>query len=178
MLATHMPEMVNGQEGDNNAMTANQLSLARVRTNIGIVPFVLATVQTVLLYLTTSSSPILNTIYGCSSLCGSGGQRYVPLIAALFGIAMFTLPTFTGAFSRTWRRALVLAALPWWIAVIAHAGTLLTPYIGLGSNAQGGRFDAPFWLSAAHLPLLLASLALFAALGIFDWLARRVLAGE
>ena len=95
--------------------------------------------------------PILNTIYGCSS-CGSGGQRYVPLIAALFGIAMFTLPSVTEAFSRTWRRALVLATLPWWIAVIAHAGTLLSPYIGLGNNAQGGRFDAPFWLSCGHLP--------------------------
>jgi len=62
--------------------------------------------------------------------------------------------------------------------VIAHAGTLLTPFIGLGGIAQGGRFDAPFWLSAAHLPLLLASLALFAALGILGWLARHVLTGE
>ena len=159
-------------------MTTNQLSLARARANIGVTPLILASVQTILLYLTTSSLPILNTIYGCSSLCGSGGQRFVPLIAALFGIAMFALPSVIGAFSRSWRSALVLSVLPWWIAVIAHAGMLLTPYIGLGGNAQGGRFDAPFWLSSAHLPLLLASLALFAALGVFGWLARRVLAGE
>jgi hypothetical protein len=159
-------------------MTTNQLSLARARANIGVTPLILAAVQTILLYLTTSSLPTLNTVYGCSSLCGSGGQRFVPLIAALFGIAMFALPTIIGAFSRTWRSALVLAVAPWWVAVIAHAGTLLTPYIGLGGNAQGGRFDAPFWLSATQLPLLLASLALFAALGIFGWLARHVLAGE
>ncbi len=159
-------------------MITNQLSLARARANIGFIPLALAAVQTIVLYLTTSALPTLNAIYGCSSLCGSGGQRFVPLIAALFGIAMFALPTIIGAFSRTWRSALVLAVLSWWTAVIAHAGTLLTPYIGLGGNAPGGRFDAPFWLSAAHLPLLLASLALFTALGIFGWLVRRVLVGE
>lgn len=173
-----MPEVVSSREGDNDAMTTNQLSLARARASIGIVPLIVAAVQTILLYVTTSSLPILNTVYGCSSLCGSSGQRFVPLIAAFFGIAMFALPSVIGMFSRSWRSALVLAILPWWIVVIAHAGTLLTPYIGLGGNAQGGRFDAPFWLSAAHLPLLLASLALFGALGIFGWLARRALAGE
>ncbi len=110
---------------------------------------------------------------------GTGGQRFVPLIAALFGIAMFALPSVSGVFSRTSGGArCVLATLPWWIAVIAHAGTLLSPYFGLAGNAQGGRFDAPFWLSASHLPLLLASLALFAALGILGWLARRTFAGE
>jgi hypothetical protein len=159
-------------------MTTNQLSLARTRANIGLIPLALAAVQTVLLYLTISSPPTLNAVYGCSSLCGSGGQRFVPLIAALFGIAMFALPTIIGAFSRSWRSALVLAVAPWWIVVIAHAGTLLTPYIGLGGDAQSGRFDAPFWLSATQLPLLLASLATFAALGVFGWLARHVLAGE
>lgn len=159
-------------------MATNQLSLARARANIGLVPLILAAAQTILLYLTTSSLGALNTVYGCSSLCGTGGQRFVPLIAALFGIAMFALPSVIGAFSRTWGSALVLATLPWWIAVIAHAGTLLSPYIGLAGNAQGGRFDAPFWLSASHLPLLLASLALFAALGILGWLARRAFAGE
>jgi hypothetical protein len=45
------------------------------------------------------------------------------------------------------------------------------------SDAQGGRFDVPFWLSAAHLPLLLASLALFTTLGTLGWLARRAFAG-
>ena len=45
----------------------------------------------------------------------------------------------------------------------------------LGADAQAVRFDAPFWLSTAHLPLLLASLALFTTLG---WLARRAFSGE
>ncbi|HEX5156629.1 MAG TPA: hypothetical protein VFW17_05390 [Ktedonobacterales bacterium] len=158
-------------------MTTNQLSLAQARANIGIVPLILAAIQTILLYLTTSSLPVVETVYGCNFFCATA-THLVTIIAAVLGAVTFALPAVIGLFSRTWRSALVLAVLPWWIAVIAHAGTLLTPYIGLGGNAQGGRFDAPFWLSAAHLPLLLASLALFAALGIFGWLARRVLAGE
>lgn len=158
-------------------MTTNQLSLAHARANIGIVPLILSAIQTILLYLTTSSLPVVETVYGCNFFCATA-THLVTIIAAVLGAVTFALPAVIGLFSRTWRSALVLAVLPWWIAVIAHAGTLLTPYIGLGGNAQGGRFDAPFWLSAAHLPLLLASLALFAALGIFGWLARRVLAGE
>ena len=161
-------------------MSTNQLSLARARARIGVVPLILVALQTILLYLTTSASSVLNAVYGCSSLCGTGSQRFVPLIAALFGVAMFALPAIIGVFSRSWQSAIVLAALPWWIAVIAHAGTLLAPYIGLGANAaggSGGRFDAPFWLNAAHLPLLLASLALFTSLGALGWLARRAFAG-
>lgn len=158
-------------------MTTNQLSLARARANIGIVPLILTAIQTILLYLTTSSLPVVETVYGCNFFCATATQL-VTTIAAVLGAVTFALPAVIGLFSRTWRSAFVLAVLPWWIAVIAHAGTLLTPYIGLGGNAPGGRFDAPFWLSAAHLPLLLASLVLFAALGVFGWLARRALAGE
>lgn len=158
-------------------MTTNQLSLARARANIGLIPLALAAVQTLLLYVTTSSLPVVETVYGCNFFCATAAN-VVMAIAAVIGALAFALPSIIGAFSRTWRGALVLAVLPWWIAVIAHAGTLLTPYIGLASNAQGGRFDAPFWLSADHLPLLLASLALFAALGILGWLARRALVGE
>lgn len=154
-------------------MSTSQLSLAHARARVGVVPLILVALQTILLYLTTSASSVLNAVYGCSSLCGTSSQRLVPLIAAIFGVAMFALPAIIGAFSRSWQSAIVLAALPWWIAVIAHAGTLLAPYIGLGASAAGGRFDAPFWLSATHLPLLLASLALFTALGALGWLARR-----
>jgi len=46
-------------------MTTNQLSLARARANVGLIPLALAAVQTILLYLTTSSTSILNTVYGC-----------------------------------------------------------------------------------------------------------------
>ena len=158
-------------------MSTNQLSLARATARVGVVPLILVALQTILLYLTTGASSVLNAVYGCSSLCGTDSQRFVPLIAALFGVAMFALPAIIGVFSRSWQSAIVLAALPWWIVVIAHAGTLLAPYIGLGNTAAGGRFDAPFWLSAAHLPLLLASLALFTALGALGWLARRAFAG-
>ena len=155
-------------------MTTNRVSLAaRARASIGLISLSLAVLQTILLYLTASSLPILNAIYGCSSLCGTSAQRFVPLIAALLGIVIFALPGIIGACSHSWKSALVLAVLPWWIAVIGRAGTLLTPYIGLANDAQGGRFDAPFWLSANHLLLLLASLALFAALGMLGWLTRR-----
>ena len=159
-------------------MSTNQFSLAYARARVGIVPLILVALQTILLYLTTSSSSVLNALYGCSSLCATGGQRFVPLIAALIGVVMFALPAIIGVVSHSWQRAVVLAALPWFIAVIAHAGTLLAPYIGLGGSAAsgGGRFDAPFWLSAAHLPLLLASLALFTALGTLGRLARRAFA--
>jgi hypothetical protein len=169
--------VVNIQDGDNNPMTTNQLSLARARANIGIVPLILAAIQTVLLYVTTSSLPVVETVYGCNFFCATAAN-VVMTIAAVIGALAFALPSIIGAFSRSWRSALVLSVLPWWLAVIAHAGTLLMPYIGLGGNAQSGRFDAPFWLSAAHLPLLLSSLALFAALGVFGRLARRVLAGD
>ena len=43
-------------------MAANQLTLARARANIGLAPLILAAAQTILLYLKTSSLPILNTI--------------------------------------------------------------------------------------------------------------------
>ena len=157
-------------------MSTNQFSPAYARARVGIVPLILVALQTILLYLTTSSSSVLNALYGCSSLCATGGQRFVPLIAALIGVVMFALPAIIGVVSHSWQRAVVLAALPWFIAVIAHAGTLLAPYIGLGSHATGGRFDLPFWLNATHVLPLLASLALFTALGTLGWLARRAFA--
>lgn len=158
-------------------MATNQISLARARANIGIIPIILAALQTILLYVTTSSLFVVETVYGCNFFCATAAH-VVTTIAAVMGALVFALPAVIGAFSRTWRGALVLAVLPWWITVIAHAGALLAPYIGLAGNEPGGRFDAPFWLSASQLPLLLASLALFAALGWLGWLARRALAGE
>ncbi|HEU5349173.1 MAG TPA: hypothetical protein VFU63_11235 [Ktedonobacterales bacterium] len=157
-------------------MTTDGTAVARARENIGLVPLILAGLQTILLYL-TSLSPVLKSAYGCSFLCGSGAIRLVPLIAALFAIAMFALPGVIGAFSRSWRGALTLAVLPWWIAVIAHAGTLLAPRIGLASTGLGGNFGVPFWLNTNYLLLLLASLALFAVLGVLGWLARRAFEG-
>jgi hypothetical protein len=133
--------------------------------------------QTLLLYLTTSRVAGSGALYGCTIFCGGGGANVViPTIAALFGVAMFVLPALIGALCNGWQGSLALAAAPWWLAVIAHAGTLLRPYIGLGGT--GGRFDAPFWLDANRLIPLLGSLALFAFLGWLGWLARRAVRTE
>jgi hypothetical protein len=62
-------------------------------------------------------------------------------------------------------------------SIHVHQLALARVIARLGADAQAARFDAPFWLSATHLPLLLASLALFTALGALGWLARRAFAG-
>lgn len=133
--------------------------------------------QTLLLYLTTSRVAGSGALYGCTTFCGGGGGNdIIPTIAALFGVAMFALPVAIGALCEGWQGAVALALIPWWLAVVAHAGTLLRGYIGLGG--AGGRFDAPFWLDTNHVILLLGSLALFAALGWLGWLARRAVRTE
>lgn len=127
-----------------------------------IVLIVCVVLQFVLLYL------------GSSALLGRGvfyvaGQPVYPLfslLAALASIAIFVLPSVIGLFCRRWQTALVLALLPWWLTVIAHAGTFFGPRFG-----GGPIFAAPFWLDSALLGVLLLSLALFAALGALGWLA-------
>lgn len=129
-------------------------------------------VQTALLYASTSAFAGRGMLYGCTVFCGTSGQTVViPAIAAGVGVAMFVLPSFIGAVCRTWQGAVALAVVPWWLAVIAHAGTLLRPYIGLGG--VGGRFDPPFWLVLTQLAPLLLSLVLFGLLGWLGWVARR-----
>ncbi len=97
--------------------------------------------------------------------------QLVSFVAALVGIAIFMLPAVIGLFCLRWQAALVLALLPWWLAVIAHAGTFLRPSLG-GKPS----LDHPFWLDPARVGTLLPSLALFAGLGALGWLAGVALA--
>jgi hypothetical protein len=92
-------------------MTTNQPSLARARANIGLIPLALAAAQTILLYVTTSSLPVVETVYGCNFFCATAANVVIT-IAALIGATTFALPSVISAFSRTWRGALVLAVLP------------------------------------------------------------------
>jgi hypothetical protein len=136
----------------------------------------LIVVQTVLLIVTTSALAGRGILYGCPLLCGSPGSVYIPRIAALFGIVMFTLPGVIGALCRGWQGAIALAVAPWWITVLVHAGTLVAPSIGLGGI--GGRFGVPFWLDSTRSVQLVLSLALFALLGWLGWLTRHALRTE
>ena len=132
---------------------------------------VCVTAQFVLLYLSSSAA-----------LAGSPAflfraplpvYQFVSVVAALVGIAIFVLPSITGLFCRRWQAAILLALLPWWLAVIAHAGTFLRPYFG-GIPS----LDHPFWLDPARVGPLLLSLALFAGLGALGWLAGVALASR
>ncbi len=129
--------------------------------------------QAALLYASTSALARRGALYGCGFLCGTGGQDFILPIAAGVAVAMFVLPSLIGLLCRSWQGAIVFALLPWWLAVVAHAGTLLRPYIGLGGT--GGRFDPPFWVVPDKLVLLVTSLALFGALGWLGWAARHSL---
>lgn len=135
---------------------------------------VLLIAQTLLLYASTSALAGRGVLYGCAVFCGTPGQAaIIPAIAAIIGVAMFVLPSLIGAMCQTWQGAVTWAIVPWWLTVVAHAGTFLRPYIGLGGN--GGRFDPPFWLVLIQLAPLLLSLILFGLLGWLGWLARRAI---
>jgi hypothetical protein len=132
---------------------------------------VLTVLQTLLLYLTTSAWAGSGALYGCALLCGSPGAfTVIPRIGALFGLAMFLIPTAVGALSHTWQGAIAFAVAPWWIVVVGHAGTFLMPVIVLGG--RGGRFGVPFWLDYNRVVPLVLSLVLFALLGWLGWLFR------
>lgn len=131
----------------------------------------LTVLQTLLLYLTTSAWAGSGALYGCALLCGTpGAYTVIPRIGALFGLAMFLIPTAVGALSHTWQGAVAFAVVPWWVVVVGHAGTLLMPVIVLGG--RGGSFDVPFWLNDNRVVPLLLSLVLFALLGWLGWLVR------
>lgn len=138
-----------------------------------IVLLVLVLVQTVLLFLTASTSES-GSLYGCASPCGKVALPTTPFLAVLMGIAIFVLPAVIGALSDTWPGALTLATLPWWLAAIASAGSLLASpalFVPVKGHPATSHFPSPFWLDAAHLVPLLLSLLLFAALGGLGWLA-------
>lgn len=127
-------------------------------------------IQFVLLYL---SSSVLAGYPGYFYGGRFVASQLVSLVAAVVGIAIFVLPSIIGLLCRRWQEALVLALLPWWLTVIAHAGTFLGPYF-VGAPT----LDHPFWLDPARVGLLLLSLALFAALGVLGWFAGAALAAR
>lgn len=155
-----------------------RLRIKRPSRTSRIVLLVLALVQTVLLFLTASTSES-GSLYGCASPCGTVALPTTPFLAVLMGIAIFVLPAVIGALCDTWPGALTLATLPWWLAAIASSGSLLaSPALFVPAtkgHPAASHFTAPFWLDAAHLVPLLLSLLLFAALGGLGWLAGQTL---
>jgi hypothetical protein len=84
-----------------------------------------------------------------------------PLTAGLF----YLLPALTGSLCRRWQAAIVLATLPAWVD------------LGLFAVAAAARVG-PFYLAQeAQAGGTVSTLELFAALGLFGWLARYVLVG-
>jgi hypothetical protein len=137
----------------------------------------LALLQALLLYLTASAQAASGGLYGCSTPCGPAAQPATPLLAVLFGVAMFVLPVAIGALGRSWPEAVTFATLPWFLAVIFTASTQLAPTAGVVPAGKGqpalSHFSAPFWLDTNQLMPLLLSLALFAVLGWLGWIGRQ-----
>jgi hypothetical protein len=118
--------------------------------------------QTALLYLSASSSDVRNALYGCAFLCGMSSVSLVTWAAGAVSAIMFIIPSIIGALTRSWRSAIALVAIPWWVATLLHAGSLLAPHIGIGAGYAS--YGLPFWLDMNRLAPLLLSLALFCAL--------------
>ncbi len=79
-----------------------------------------------------------------------------PLVAGVF----YLLPTLTGALCRRWQSALLLATLPAWLDLAVFA-------------VAAARRIGPFYLAQdPHTTNTLATLELFAILGLLGWLAR------
>jgi hypothetical protein len=152
-----------------------------------LIPLVLALVQAVLLFLTTTSQAGTGALYGCSSPCGTPAQPTVPALAVVFGVLILLIPVIIGALSPSWQAAITLAIIPVLLALILDAGTTLVPNVIFSpatakSSSHGHttttpsvatHLGAPFWLDSGHLLPLLFALALFAALGWFGWVARQ-----
>jgi hypothetical protein len=84
-----------------------------------------------------------------------------PLTAGLF----YLLPALTGSFCRRWQAAIVMATLPAWVD------------LGVFAVAAAARVG-PFYLAQeAQAGGTVSTLELFAALGVFGWLARYVILG-
>ncbi|MGZ3665240.1 MAG: hypothetical protein ACXWQR_22610 [Ktedonobacterales bacterium] len=139
----------------------------------------LALFQTLLLVLTGSSLAQSGGLYACSTPCWTTPQPTTPLLAMLFGILVLAVPVALGALSGSWQEGVTLATIPWLIAVTLTSGALLAPVPkAVPATAQhpiSTQFSAPFWLDANHVMPLLFSLALFAGLAWFGWIARHAL---
>jgi hypothetical protein len=156
-----------------------RLRIKRPGTAGRAVLLILAGVQALLLYLTSSSAATSGALYGCSSPCGLNQQPDTPFAAIAISAAIFLLPAVIGALSDSWQEAMGLAVLPWVIVVILASKTLLAPAASAVAGARGApavsQFGAPFWLDGGRLMPLLLALGLFALLGWIGWLVHEVL---
>lgn len=165
----------------NNDHWSVRLHIRRPGTGARLVVFVLAVVQALLMIFTASSIATGGGLYGCSGPCGTSAAPATPALAVLLGIVMLLLPVIIGLLSATWQAAVAFAALPWIPALILGANGLLAPTASVvtappvvgqrGPSPLVSRFGPPFWLDAAHLPVLLFSLGLFVLLGFVGWAA-------
>ena len=153
-----------------------------------LILLVLALVQTVLLFLTTTGGATNGSLYGCSPSCGTPAQPATPALAVIFGVLVLLLPIVIGALSPSWQAALALGMIPVLLAVILDAGAVLTPTMSFvsggtstgssahkssGASTPISHFSVPFWLDSAHLLPLLFALGLFGLLAWVGWVARQ-----
>jgi hypothetical protein len=163
-----------------------RLRIKRPNTATRTAAGALALAQTLLLTITASSLATGGGLYGCTSACGTTAQPATPALAVFFGILMLVLPVVIGALCEVWQTAVAFAVLPWFPALLIGANSVLAPTntIKVVSTGRGAlptatsQFGPPFWLDAAHLPVLLFSLALFALLGWLGWVVGQAVRGE
>jgi hypothetical protein len=84
-----------------------------------------------------------------------------PLTAGLF----YLLPALTGSLCRRWQAAIVLATLPAWVD------------LGLFAVAAAARVGPFYLVQEAQAGGTVSTLEMFAALGVFGWLAQYALVG-
>lgn len=166
-----------------------RLHLKRPTTTNRVVLATLAAIQSLLLILTASSIATGGSLYGCSAACGTPAQPATPAIAVLLGMLMLVLPAVIGFLSQTWQLAITGgAALPWLVAVLISANTLLAPTASVVPGAtisQRGHpattlpptshFGLPFWLDTGHVWTLLVALVFFATLAWMGWVAGQAM---
>jgi hypothetical protein len=156
-----------------------RLRIKRPGTAGRAVLLILAGVQALLLFLTSSSAATSGALYGCSAPCGLNQQPDTPFSAIAISAAIFLLPAVIGALAGGWQEAIGLAVLPWVLVVILASKTLLAPAAGVAAGARGqpavSQFGSPFWLDGGRLMPLLLALGLFALLGWIGWLAHEAL---
>lgn len=123
---------------------------------IGIIVLIVA--QTGLLFMTFVPSRITLRL-GWSSVNGPFPASVAPVVT----LAFYLLPFLIGFLAKRWETAVFSATLPAWLS--------LGIYIA-GTSIQSGVFA---FLKGQQPGYLVQTLELFAALGAFGWLARRVL---
>jgi hypothetical protein len=151
-----------------------------------LIPLLLALVQTILLFLTTTEQATSGSLYGCSSPCGTAVQPTTPALAVIFGVLILLIPIIIGALSTSWQAAIALAGMPVLLAMILDSGYLLTPALSFTSTTVPSatpphrptsipvsHFGAAFWLDSAHIMPIVLALGLFGLLAWFGWVARQ-----